>query len=145
MEIRRISKFSKIILLDIETCLSTAIPSDKIIQIITDDVAERFVAIEYIPEEYLESYLLEGKKDIQPTDKEAPFDSQQRKTQEEIDLENALDTVLNNDPLGKYNGCLLREPFEKNDTNWIEWVLKNMHNKFIKDKVALIKESGYGR
>lgn len=137
MEIRRLSKFSKIKILNFEELNK----EEKVIQAIKIEDYQ-LLLVEYIPEEYLESYLLEGKKDIQPTDKETPFDSQPRKTQEEIDLENALDTVLNNDPLGKYNGCLLREPFEKNDTKWIEWVLKNMHNKFIKDKVALIRDSG---
>lgn len=144
MEIRRISKFSKVVMAEINKETETKIEERKCIQIILDH-EKGILLYEYIPEENLEFYLLEGKKDIQPTDKETPFDAQPRKTQEEIDLENALDTVLNNDPVGKYNGCLLREPFEKNDTIWIEWVLKNMHNKFIKDKVALIKASGiYG-
>lgn len=143
MEIRRISKYSHISIAELNKDTEQAIENRKVIQILVD-YEKGIVLYEYIPLEYLESYLLEGRKDIQPADKETPFDAQPRKTQEEIDLENALDTVLNNDPLGKYNGCLLREPFEKNDTVWIEWVLKNMHNKFIKDKVALIKASGYG-
>ena len=142
MEIRRISKFSKIGIFAQATSFNNGIPSDKIIQIVTD---EHYIAIEYIPSEFLESYLLENTKGLTPTDKEAPFDSFPRKTQEEMELETALDTVLNNDPLGRYNGCNLRVPFDKKDDQWVEWVLANMHNKFIKDKVKLIKESGYGK
>ena len=143
MEIRRLSKFSKIVVFQQETAFSTGIPSDKIIQIVTD---EHYIAIEYIPSEFIESYLLENTKQgtLTPTDKEAPFDSFPQKTQEQMELETALDTVLNNDPLGRYNGCNLRVPFDKGDAQWVEWVLANMHNKFIKDKVKLIKGSGYG-
>ncbi len=143
MEIRRISKFSKIAVLKIEDVKSLGDSDcDKVIQIVTD---ERFVAVEFIPKEFIESYLLENTKGLTPTDKESPFDTFPKKTQEEMELETALDTVLNNDPLGRYNGCNLRVPFDKRDEQWIEWVLANMHNKFIKDKVKLIKESGYGQ
>lgn len=142
MEIKRISKFSKIVVYQKETAFNNGIPSDKIIQIVTD---EHYIAIEYIPSEFIESYLLENTKSLTPTDMEAQFDTFPKKTQEEMELETALDTVLNNDPLGRYNGCNLRVPFDKKDEQWVEWVIANMHNKFIKDKVALIKASGYGR
>jgi len=143
MEIRRISKYSNIAVLKIEDVKSLGDAGcDKVIQIVAD---ERFIAVEFIPQEFIESYLLENTKGLTPTDKETPFDTFQKKTQEEMELETALDTVLNNDPLGRYNGCNLRVPFDKKDEQWVEWVLANMHNKFIKDKVALIKASGYGR
>lgn len=66
------------------------------------------------------------------------------KTKEQMELETALDTQLLKDPLGKYNNCNLRVPFDNRDKEWIDWVLENMHNKFIRDKVELIKRSGYG-
>lgn len=144
MEIRRISKFSNIAVLKIEDVKSLGDAGcDKVIQVVTD---ERFVAVEFIPNNMIESYLLENTKQgtLTPTGKEAPFDSFPQKTQEQMELETALDTVLNNDPLGRYNGCNLRVPFDKGDAQWVEWVLENMHNKFIKDKVKLIKGSGYG-
>lgn len=145
MEIKRISKYSQIIAIRIEDFKSIGTTGkDKNIQILMDD---KFALIEYIPFEMIESYLLENTKQglLTPTDNEAPFDSFPQKTQEQMDLETALDTVLNNDPLGRYNGCNLRVPFDKGDTQWVEWVLANMHNKFIKDKVKLIKASGYGQ
>lgn len=142
MEIKRLSKYSQIVAIRIEDFKSIGTTGkDKNIQIIMDD---KFALIEYIPFEMIESYLLENTKGLTPTDKEAPFDTFPKKTQEEMELETALDTVLNNDPLGRYNGCNLRVPFDKKDEQWVEWVLANMHNKFIKDKVALIKASGYG-
>lgn len=145
MEIKRISKYSNIAVLKIEDVKSLGDAGcDKVIQVVTD---ERFIAVEFIPNEFLESYLLENggrREDLKPTNEETPFDAQPRKTQAQMELETALDTILNNDPMGKYNGCNLRVPFDRGDTDWIEWVLKNMHNKFIRDKVALIKASGYG-
>lgn len=140
MEIKRISKYSKIKILNFENFND----EEKIIQAVKIENHNCFM-VEFIPEEFIESYLLENTKGLTPTGKEEPFDTFPKKTQEEMELETALDTVLNNDPLGRYNGCNLREPFDKQDYKWIDWVLENMHNKFIKDKVKLIKESGYGR
>lgn len=140
MEMKRISKYSQIKLLNFEEINK----HNKVIQAMKIDDYQLFL-VEYIPDEFIESYLLENTKGLTPTDKEAPFDTFPKKTQEEMELETALDTVLNNDPLGRYNGCNLREPFDKQDYKWIDWVLENMHNKFIKDKVKLIKESGYGQ
>lgn len=141
MEIKRISKFSQIKLLNFEEINKL----DKVIQAMKIDDYQLFL-VEFIPNEFIESYLLENTKQgaLIPTDKEAPFDSFPQKTQEQMELETALDTVLNNDPLGRYNGCNLRVPFDKGDKQWVEWVLENMHNKFIRDKVKLIKESSYG-
>lgn len=140
MEMKRISKYSQIKLLNFEEINK----HNKVIQAMKIDDYQLFL-VEYIPDEFIKSYLLENTKGLTPTDKEAPFDTFPKKTQEEMELETALDTVLNNDPLGRYNGCNLREPFDKQDYKWIDWVLENMHNKFIKDKVKLIKESGYGQ
>ena len=143
MEIKRISKYSKITFgNDIQ--IQNLCAEQKVIQLIKND-NENIMFVEYVPNEMIESYLLENTKGLTPTDKEAPFDTFPKKTQEEMELETALDTVLNNDPLGRYNGCNLRVPFDKRDEQWVEWVLANMHNKFIKDKVKLIKESGYGQ
>ena len=140
MEIKRISKYSQIKLLNFEEINKL----EKVIQAMKIDDYQLFL-VEYIPNEFIESYLLENTKGLTPTDKETPFSTFPKKTQEEIELETALDTVLNNDPLGRYNGCNLRVPFDKRDEQWVEWVLANMHNKYIKDKVKLIKESGYGK
>ena len=139
MEMKRLSKFSKIKILDIKEINEL----EKVIQINKVEDYSLYI-VEFIPNEFIESYLLENTKGSTTTDKEAPFDTFPKKTQEEMELETALDTVLNNDPLGRYNGCNLRVPFDKGDAQWVEWVLANMHNKFIKDKVKLIKESGYG-
>lgn len=141
MEMKRLSKFSKIKILDIKEINEL----EKVIQINKVEDYSLYI-VEFIPNEFIESYLLENTKQgsLTPTDKEAPFDSFPQKTQEQMELEIALDTVLNNDPLGRYNGCNLRVPFDKGDKQWVEWVLENMHNKFIKDKVKLIKGSGYG-
>ena len=107
----------------------------KVIQLVAD---ENYVAVEYVELDNINKYIEEQTGPL-PKDEITPMKSREQK-----ELETALDTVLNNDPLGRYNGCNLRVPFDKGDAQWVEWVLENMHNKFIKDKVKLIKESGYG-
>lgn len=141
MEIKRISKYSKIKLLNFEEINK----QEKVIQAIKIDDYQLFL-VEYIPNEDIEKYMTEntGRTELTQTEEETPFDAQPRKTKEQMDLETALDTILNKDPMGKYDGCNLRIPFDRGDIEWIDWVLKNMHNKFIRDKVELIKVSGYG-
>lgn len=57
----------------------------------------------------------------------------------DMEYENALTTVLNNDPQGKYSGRTLEEIFnDPNGAQWVDWALKNMHNKFILDRVKII-------
>lgn len=100
------------------------------------------IFIEYIGNgQEVEDFIKYKSVELTPFLDETPFD---KKTEEEKDLETALDTVLITDPLGKYSGCNLRHPFDVKDKDWIDWVLKNMHNKFIRDKVELIKRAGYG-
>ena len=134
MEIKRLSKWSNII--DASMAKDKL---EKVIQIVCNDDAT-VCFIEYIPEEYIDNYIAEQSgmtvvknNIIEPVKSEA-----------DKELETALDTQLLNDPLGKYNGCNLRVPFDRKDTDWIDWCLKNMHNKYIRDKIQLIKNSGYG-
>lgn len=142
MEMKRISKHSNIGIKTTRMELNFN-PDIKIIQII---VEEPFIIFEYIPKENIEKYMEEntGRTELTQTEEETPFDAQPKKTKEQMDLETALDTILNKDPMGKYDGCNLRIPFDRGDIEWVDWVLKNMHNKFIRDKVELIKVSGYG-
>ena len=57
----------------------------------------------------------------------------------DMEYENALTTVLNNDPQGIYSGKTLEEIFnDPNGARWVDWALKNMHNKFILDRVKII-------
>lgn len=64
----------------------------------------------------------------------------------DIELENALDTILNKDPFGaKYSGKPLRTIFDAHDKEWIDKALTLMHNQFIVDKIKLIMGKGYGK
>ena len=132
LEIKRISKWSNIVPFNaVKDTLS------KVIQVVaSDDLSYGF--IEYIPDIYLDNYLSEQ------SSKSTQQVTEPVKSEAEKELETALDTQLINDPQGKYNGCNLRVPFDRHDTEWIDWCLKFMHNKFIRDKIQLIKDSGYG-
>lgn len=137
LQLVRISKFSTMAIMKSSNKTLDEIFSDKkIIQLMAD---ENYVAVEYVELDSINQYIAEQTGPL-PKDEITPMKSREQK-----ELETALDTVLNNDPLGRYNGCNLRVPFDKGDAQWVEWVLENMHNKFIKDKVKLIKESGYGQ
>lgn len=48
--------------------------------------------------------------------------------------------ILNKDPYGKYSGQPLSAPFENKDINWIENVIKNMRNDYIKKRVEYLAE-----
>lgn len=80
--------------------------------------------------------------EITPVSAPTPFD-EPVKSKEEQDLETALATELKNDPQGMYNGCMLEVPFNNQDWEWVDWTLKNMKNKFIRDRVQLIAKAGY--
>lgn len=47
-------------------------------------------------------------------------------------------TVLNNDPFGKYSSCTLGTIFKANDTNWIKSALKSMRNEYILERVKFL-------
>lgn len=57
----------------------------------------------------------------------------------DMEYENALTTVLNNDPRGQFSGKTLKEIFDApNGKEWVEWALANMKNKFIVERVRAI-------
>lgn len=57
----------------------------------------------------------------------------------DMEYENALTTVLNNDPRGQFSGKTLKEIFDApNGKEWVAWALANMKNKFIVDRVRAI-------
>lgn len=57
----------------------------------------------------------------------------------DMEYENALTTILNNDPRGQFSGKTLKEIFDApNGKDWVEWALANMKNKFIVDRVRAI-------
>lgn len=59
----------------------------------------------------------------------------------DMEYENALTTVLNNDPRGKFSGKTLQEIFnDPSGKEWVEWALANMKNKFILERVRAIYE-----
>lgn len=132
MEIKRISKYSKICV------LGQLIPDgSKCIQAVSNEDG-RFGFIEYIEADNIADYIAE-QSGTALKETVAPVKSEAQK-----ELETALDTMLNNDPRQKYTGCNLRVPFDRGDWEWINWCLDNMHNEFIRKRIELIKNSGYG-
>ncbi len=92
-----------------------------------EPVEDRYFLVEYLKTEDAEEY-------INSSATETPA-----KNTLDMEYENALTTVLNNDPQGKYSGRTLEEIFnDPNGAQWVDWALKNMHNKFILDRVKII-------
>lgn len=138
MEIKRISKYSQILAIstkDWENSKTRVKDDLKVIQVVID---ENFMLYEYIPDSLIEKYY-EEQSGTAMKETVAPVKSEAQK-----ELETALDTMLNNDPRQKYTGCNLRVPFDRGDWEWINWCLENMHNEFIRKRIELIKNSGYG-
>ena len=134
MEIKRISKYSNITFLRENEHL---LDGNKVIQIVATENAN-FLLVEYIPAKDIDKYY-EEQSGTALKETVAPVKSEAQK-----ELETALDTMLNNDPRQKYTGCNLRVPFDRGDWEWINWCLDNMHNEFIRKRIELIKNSGYG-
>ena len=135
MEIKRISKYSKICV------LGQHIPDgSKCIQAVSNEDG-RFGFIEYIEADNIADYIAE-QSGMSPTTNSAPIEPVKSESQKE--LETALNTVLTNDPRGKYSGCMLKEPFDNGDRDWIEWCLSHMQNKFIRNRIELIYKANYG-
>lgn len=114
-------------------------PSDaRIIQLKLD---EKYIAFEWLRDIDYENYLNETNQI-----KTKICEEQNNKDLNPIsELDDALDTVLLKDPQSKYGGKTLREIFDKHDEEWVSWTLENMHNKYIRDKVKFILDSGYWR
>lgn len=65
----------------------------------------------------------------------------------DIEFDNALDTIINNDPFGaKYSGKPIRCIFENGDNEWLDKALNLMHNEFIRKKLEyIVARGGYGK
>ena len=100
---------------------------NKIYILQVEPVEDRFFLVEYLENEDAKEY-------INSSATETPA-----KNTLDMEYENALTTVLNNDPQGMYSGKTLEEIFnDPNGARWVDWALKNMHNKFILDRVKII-------
>lgn len=65
----------------------------------------------------------------------------------DIEFDNALDTIINNDPFGaKYSGKPIRCIFDNGDNEWLDKALNLMHNEFIRKKLEyIVARGGYGK
>lgn len=144
MEIKRISKFSDIMIIERKELNDFNKKFDrKIIQVVSEN---DLICVEYILDGFDEEYIEEQTPKFKTESKADSISYvEELKTKEDKELESALDTVFTNDPLRKYSGCTLREMFDNHDEQSINWYLNNLHNKYICDKIKLIVQSGYSR
>lgn len=137
---RATSKHSKIELVTDRTILFKNNQHDiKIIQLMQLEGTE-LIVIEYIEEKDIEKYLEENNRQATAS-LEAEDTQKPKKTDEQMQLENDLETILNSDPFskGKYSGKTLRYIYE-NDIKWVEYAIEHLNNTYIKDKLINIKK-----
>lgn len=117
---KRTHKKSKIVILP-EGC--TGMAEGYILQV---EQVGNLIAVEYLQPEDAEEY-------------QHSTDATPEKNIVDMEYENALTTVLNNDPRGQFSGKTLKEIFDApNGKEWVEWALANMKNKFIVERVRAI-------
>lgn len=134
MEFKRLNKNSqlKFIYLSPDNKLDSFIDVNEIVE---DGVLLQMVGIESLHQIVLEIL---------------PREAQEQSTssfERDIEFDNALDTIINNDPFGaKYSGKPIRCIFENGDNEWLDKALNLMHNEFIRKKLEyIVARGGYGK
>ena len=132
MEFKRLNKNSVIRFYDIkeflndESTLYVIEEKNTILQMVEHFETDTLI-VEYLPREAQEQSAVSFERDIE--------------------FDNALDTIINNDPFGaKYSGKPLRCIFENGDNEWLDKALNLMHNEFIRKKLEyIVARGGYGK
>lgn len=133
------SKYSTISIVDLA---QTSIENDYIIiQAMKIEHPTGFnVMLEVVHKNNIEDYRNENNRQATAS-LEAEDTQKPKKTDEQMQLENDLETILNSDPFskGKYSGKTLRYIYE-NDIKWVEYAIEHLNNTYIKDKLINIKK-----
>lgn len=132
MEFKRLNKNSILRIyslkdfLNNEETLFSIEEKNTILQMIEHEATDSLI-VEYLPREIQEQSAVSFERDIE--------------------FDNALDTIINNDPFGaKYSGKPIRCIFENGDNEWLDKALNLMHNEFIRKKLEyIVARGGYGK
>lgn len=132
MEIKRLSKYSQIKIIDLnDPSKDLDFQGHKIIQVIMPTQADpQFALIEVIPNDKIKLY-------------ESTSDTTQEKETKKQDktLEEYRKVVLNTDPFGNtFSGKTLGFIFD-NSPEWVDHALNNMKNDYIRDRLQYIKDN----
>ena len=116
---------SEIVIVDLEEKVDIDSVLDLVVQ--TEKLSDRYILLEKIKRENLFELIPFGNLTLQTPTKTQQVD-------EDL-IYDYRETIINNDPFGKYSGTKLGEIFDKNDIGWVNNCIKNMKNTYIKDRV----------
>lgn len=119
---------SEMIFLDAKLLVTATKMEEHSLIIQTERISDTIVLAEIISRDEIFELIPFGNLTTTPTN---------NKTQQ-VDEDLIYDyreTIINNDPFGKYSGTKLGEIFDKNDIGWVNNCIKNMKNAYIKDRV----------
>lgn len=118
---------SQIYFVDVTT---TSIMDNELMIIQTERINDNLVLVEAVDRENLCDLILFGNLTTNNT-----------KTTNEVDddlVYEYRETIINNDPFGKYSGDKIGKIFDNKDTGWINNALKSMRNEYIKERVKYL-------
>ena len=121
---------SEIILADLEAIDDVSIDSGLDLTVQTERLSDKYILLEKVKREDLCDLIPFGNLTTSNT-----------KTTNEADddlVYEYRETIINNDPFGKYSGDKIGKIFDNKDTGWINNALKSMRNEYIKERVKYL-------
>lgn len=118
---------SELILIDLESIEDIFLDNKTFLVIQNERLNDKYILVEKVKREDLFELIPFGNLTPQTPTKTPQVD-------EDL-IYDYRETIINNDPFGKYSGTKLGEIFDKNDIGWVNNCIKNMKNTYIKDRV----------
>lgn len=121
---------SEIVIADLEEIEDVNIDSGLDLTIQTERLSDRYILLEKVKREDLCDLIPFGN-----------LTTSNIKTTNESDddlVYEYRETIINNDPFGKYSGDKIGKIFDNKDVGWINNALKSMRNEYIKERVKYL-------
>ena len=121
---------SEIVIADLEQIEDINIDSGSDLTIQTERLSDRYILLEKVKRKDLCDLIPFGNLTTSNT-----------KTTNEADddlVYEYRETIINNDPFGKYSGDKIGKIFDNKDVGWINNALKSMRNEYIKERVKYL-------
>ena len=117
---------------DVNSLIATDYSSNRIISM---GFTDRFIIVEYIPDDKWEQYIADKQANTTPANNDAD-----NKPKVPAKVKQAYDTILNTDPFNMgVKGLTLAEIYEKHP-DWVEKARADLLNTFILGKMQIIDE-----
>lgn len=121
---------SEFILIDLENIEDIFLDNKQFIVVQSEKLNDKYILLEKVKREDLCDLIPFGNLTTSNT-----------KTTTEADddlVYEYRETIINNDPFGKYSGDKIGKIFDNKDIGWINNALKSMRNEYIKERVKYL-------